>query len=134
MKTQSALEDMEFEVASSAGFRIKRPAPRAGHENIGPGAFVPKIDIQISKVQDNVVCQAKVDAAAPCPSAPDVPVAAGKLVRERAPELRVLVDSGYLANFGQADRTAAGSKYHYPVTQGVSDTQAPGAVPIQLGR
>ena len=136
-ETYSALEHMEFEVGPDASVRLKRTlaaAPRrhpTQEGNIGLGAFVPKIDIQICEVQNNVRRQAKVDAGSACPPAPDVPIVIGKLVREDAPKTRALVDGRDLANFGQADHPAAGGKYHYPVTQRMSDPNTPGAVPIQ---
>ena len=131
MKSQTASEVMEFKVAPDARLRIKRTALPTRHENIGPGAFVPKIDIQIGKIQDPMRANAKINSASGRPSATDSPVVVGKLVRELSPYRRGLMDRCYLANFGQADRPAAGAKYHYPVTQGMSDTHTPGAVPIQ---
>jgi hypothetical protein len=51
MKSQSSSEDMEIQLSIDGGMRLKRSAPGARDKDIGRRTFVPKIHVEISKVQ-----------------------------------------------------------------------------------
>src|ERR1700724_3405125 len=138
MKSQTASEVMELKVGPGAGLRIKIPdvgavVRRSREDNAVADVFVSKIDIEIGKVQCPMLADAKIDSTATGPSAPDVPAASAERVRECAAKACGLVHRSHLAQFGQASRTAAGAKYHYPITKRMPDADAPGRVPIQGG-
>lgn len=51
MKSQSSSEDMEIQLSIDGGMRLERSTPGARDKNIGRRTFVPKIHVEISKVQ-----------------------------------------------------------------------------------
>src|SRR5438270_14095724 len=93
MKSQTASEVMELKVSRGAGQRVKRTAAElhwvAQEGNIGPDVFVPKIDIEISKVQDPVLADAKIDSTATRPTAANSPAAIAERVGQYDTNRRV---------------------------------------------
>jgi hypothetical protein len=125
VKAQTASEVMEPKVSRGARLRIKvteAVACKLTREDIiRPDVFVAKINVEIGKVQRPVLRKAEVDASSGRPPAPNPPAAIVECVRDCAAKTRVLVNSGGLAQLSQANRAAAGRKYHYPITQGMPD-------------